>query len=303
LFPIVKAAKADAASSAIGDACVSSGPVLVLDDSAFLRAGDMALRASNVGLLPGQRDTVIAILPVTPENPIPRRTRGVAPARPAQFSNAKVVVTSLIVVDRNGAVAAVVPDACEVAKPRDSEHVVCNAFYEVVSAAIRQWRYDRPAQGPIRFFVTLTFRPGAEPTVTQSSEIRASSLREAQDGVRVLAEQRQPESVAQEDFLRAQADIERARAELESVNNQSRELERARNLVERGLLSNEDYTRMQAELAPAQRRAGADRGAGSEREFTADGRAPQSATRLTGGAVPRSRTRAAVGARARFAEP
>ena len=242
LFPILKAAKADAqASSAIGDA-VSSGPVLVLDDKASLRTGDMTLRASSVELLPGQRDTVIAISPVTPENPIPRRTRGVTPARPAPFSNARVVVTSLIVVDRNGAVAAVVPDACEVAEPRDSEHVVCNAFYEAVSAAIRQWRYDRPSQGPIRFYVTVTFRPGAEPTVTQSSETRASSLREVRD-------------VAPDDLLRAQAELERARAEIESVNNQSRELERAQRLYERGLLSQSDYARVQAEMAQAQANA------------------------------------------------
>ena len=228
LFPIVKAAKVEDQSSAFAAQIATPG-----------EQHTVVARAQNAVVTLDQRSggvsTQQSVRPITPENPIPRRTRGVTPARPAQFSNARVVVTSRVTLDRNGAVTAVVPDACGVADG-DNEHVVCNAFSDAVAAAIRQWRYDRPAQGPIQFYVTHTFRPGEEPTVTQSSEIRASNLREAQD-------------VAPDDFLRAQAELERARAELESVTNQSRELERAQRLVERGLLSSQDYMRLQGELA------------------------------------------------------
>jgi TonB family protein len=241
LFPIVKAAKADvqARTPAAGPQATSAG-------SLDVRTGEVTLRGVDaVALLDQRNGEVIAL--VTPENPIPRRTRGVVPVRPSQFSGAHVVVISRVTLDRNGAVTAVVPDGCSGTDGRNGEHVVCAAFFDSVATAIRQWRYDRPAKGPMQFYVTVTFRPGAEPTVTQSSET-ASSLRGAQDSVRVLAEQRRRDSAAPDDLLRAEAEIERARAEIERVNNQSRELERAQNLVERGLLSQSDFARMQAEL-------------------------------------------------------
>jgi protein TonB len=228
-------------------ASAQNGSRIVLSGNVVLRAGEGTLRASNVELLLHQGGGQVAsVFPVTPENPIPRRTRGVTPARPAQFSSVRVVVTSRVTLDRNGAVTAVVPDGCGVADPRDSEHLVCNAFNAAVSAAIRQWRYDRPAQGPIQFYVTITFRPGAEPTVTQSGEGNSAGLRETQDGLRRLAETDRDNA----DYQRAAASFQ---ADLARMSDMFRELERAQRLGERGLLAQSSLqdamARSRAELA------------------------------------------------------
>jgi len=247
LFPILTAATAEVMAPALlaagVQASTQSGSRVVLDGNVELRAGDMRSRASRAELLLEQRTgDATAARAVTPENPIPRRTRGVTPARPAQFGGAQVVVRSLVTLDRNGAVTAVVRDGCSVTDGRTSDNAVCAAFFDAVSAAIRQWRYDRPAQGPIQFYVTITFRPGAEPTVTQSGEGNSAGLRETQDRLRLLAEQtrRGHDRVATEELLRAR---------LEEMIAQLRELERAQRLaLERGP-ANPDLVKLQQELA------------------------------------------------------
>jgi hypothetical protein len=120
----------------------------------------------------------------------------------------------------------------------------CATAFDVVAAAVRQWRYDRPAQAPLQFHVDVTYRPGTEPTVTQSGG-RASDwaayLRETQDSLRVLAELTgRGDRVATDDFLKAQ---------LAELAAQYRELERAQRLaLERGP-ANPDLVKLQAELA------------------------------------------------------
>ena len=251
LFPILKAAKADAQASAPSVSAdrlsMENGSRLVFDGNVVLRADDVTLRAQRAELLLNQQtSSSLAVHPITPENPIPRRTRGVTPSRPAQFSNASVVVVSRVTVDRNGVVTTVASEGCGVVEVRGNDGAVCAAFSDAVSAAIRQWRYDRPAQAPIQFYVTIRFRPGDEPTVTQSGEGDSAGLRETQDGLRRLAERDPNNADVQRSVASLQADLAR-------LSDMSRELERAQRLGERGLIAQwpvqEGMARLRAELS------------------------------------------------------
>ena len=105
--------------------------------------------------------------PITPENPIPRRTFSVLPQNPSDDASGIVMVSVRVVVDRQGRVAearsagvgarggrGAAPQP--VAPPSD-------AFAKVAIDAVRQWQYDPPADGPIAFDVTFAFAAGAEP--------------------------------------------------------------------------------------------------------------------------------------------
>ena len=105
--------------------------------------------------------------PITPENPIPRRTFSVVPQNPSDDASGVVMVSIRVVVDRQGRVAearsagvgarggrGAAPQP--VAPPSD-------AFAKAAIDAVRQWQYDPPADGPIAFDVTFAFMPGAEP--------------------------------------------------------------------------------------------------------------------------------------------
>ena len=253
VFPILEAAKADASpqvSTPSGSRVEGPGRQMSIaelrQEMVELRTSAMALSGADAAALLDQRNgEVIAMRPITPENPIPRRTRGVAPVTPSQYSSTQVVLSARVTVDRTGAVTSVDPDSCS-ASGGQNDSAVCAAFQNAAAAAVRQWRYDRPAQAPIQFYVKVTFRPGAEATIAQSGEsylrdTQGSVLRETQDSLRVLAEQaRRGDRVATDDFLKAQ---------LAGLAAQYRELERAQRLaVERGP-ANPDLVKLQAELA------------------------------------------------------
>ena len=250
LFPILKAAKAEvqaSAPAAPGDPVPAQSGSRVVhvvhDGNAVSRAGDATLRTSSaVVLFEKQTGNVLEIRPmnlVTPENPIPRRTRGVAPVRPSRFADVHVVISPLVTLDRNGAVISLARDACYVSSGgRSIREDVCDAFFESTAAAIRQWRYDRPLQGPIDFYVHVRYQPGAEPTITQSGESYKEYARDTQESLRVTAEAR---TVEEERFLRAR---------VEQLIAQSRELERAQRLaVERLRPEHPDVVALQQQLA------------------------------------------------------
>ena len=242
LFPIVKAAKVEEQAPARAALVTTqNAPGFVLDGDVVVRGGEFVIGAQSAVVTLAQRSSdtraVTTVQTVTPENPIPRRTRGVVPARPSRFADAHVVISPLVTLDRNGAVMSVEPDACEVSGLRTSTREdVCDAFFEPTAAAIRQWRYERPAQGPIQFYVHVRYQPGAEPTVTQSAESYKAYVRDTQESQRVMAEAR---TVEQERYLRAQA---------EALIARSREIERAQRLTERGLLANPNPAALQADL-------------------------------------------------------
>jgi protein TonB len=119
---------------------------------------------------------------VTPENPIPRRTYSIAPAYPAeaQAIDAAAIVSLRVTLDEAGRVTEIrrvnnpivmMPPAVP-ANPAALQSAG-EALVRSSMAALRQWQYDAPADGPISFGVTFTFRPGAEPTMTQDAGERA----------------------------------------------------------------------------------------------------------------------------------
>jgi len=175
LFPIVKAATADDSlqvSTQSGSRVDGAGRQMSIADLrqeiVELRTGTRALRGADAVALLRQRSREV-IAPVTPENPIPRRTRGVVPVTPAQYASTQISVAARLAVDRNGAVTSVEQDSCSAAGWPSAAASVCKAFYDAAAAALRQWRYERPAQAPIQFYVKVTFRPGAEPAIAQSA--------------------------------------------------------------------------------------------------------------------------------------
>jgi protein TonB len=116
--------------------------------------------------------------PITPENPIPRRIFSIAPAYPAEARalDAAANVTMRVTLDRSGRIAEVrrvnnplvqvAPGAPSNAAALQS---VGEALARSAASALSQWQYDSPANGPISFNVTFSFRPGTETASTQSA--------------------------------------------------------------------------------------------------------------------------------------
>ena len=117
--------------------------------------------------------------PITPENPIPRRTFSVAPAYPAEANGigAAGSVSLVATIDETGRVV-------EIRKPREplvlpssspgnptAVRIAGEAMVRDAAGALRRWTYDPPAKGPLAFTVTFAFKPGAEATATQSTTV------------------------------------------------------------------------------------------------------------------------------------
>jgi protein TonB len=50
------------------------------------------------------------------------------------------------------------------------------ALVRDAAGALRRWTYDPPAKGPLAFTVSFSFKPGAEPTTTQSASVPPSGV-------------------------------------------------------------------------------------------------------------------------------
>jgi TonB family protein len=112
--------------------------------------------------------------PITPENPVPRRTYSVDPVYPSEAAaiDANAMVTLMITLDQFGRVAeirrlgvarfsgtrasATAPDAPELASAFD-------ALVRSAADAVGQWTYDPPAEAPLSIRVTLAFPAGDKP--------------------------------------------------------------------------------------------------------------------------------------------
>jgi protein TonB len=104
--------------------------------------------------------------PITPENPIPRRTFSVLPQNPSVDASGVVVVSVRVVVDRQGRVAeARNTGGARGGRGATPEPVAPpgEAFAAAAIDAVRQWQYDPPADGPLAFDVTFAFMPGSQP--------------------------------------------------------------------------------------------------------------------------------------------
>ena len=117
--------------------------------------------------------------PISPENPIPRRTFSVAPVYPAEASGINAVSTVALVatIDETGRVV-------EIRKAREpliltqtgtpnptALRIAGEAIVRDAAGALRRWTYDPPAKGPITFTVSFTFKPGAEASSSQSATV------------------------------------------------------------------------------------------------------------------------------------
>ncbi len=113
-------------------------------------------------------------MPITPENPVPRRTYSVDPSYPAEAAavEANAMVTLMITLDQSGRVAEIrrlgvspiastrvdttMPDAQTLASAYD-------ALVKSVADAVRQWTYDPPTEPPLSIRVTFAFPFGGKP--------------------------------------------------------------------------------------------------------------------------------------------
>lgn len=101
---------------------------------------------------------------ITPENPIPRRVSFVMPRAPSdvELAGARTVVTLRVTLDAAGSVAEIRSVCCGLVSVGGGV-AVNDAFVAATAEAVRQWRYEPPADPPIAFDVSIEFRPGAPP--------------------------------------------------------------------------------------------------------------------------------------------
>jgi TonB family protein len=105
--------------------------------------------------------------PITPENPIPRRTRLVRPPYPPEAAvvGARATVTLRVTVDHLGTVAeartvgAPVLGAMSPPSPSDERALTAGLVALIRSAkdAVGQWRYEPPSDAPLAFNVVIGF--------------------------------------------------------------------------------------------------------------------------------------------------
>jgi TonB family protein len=117
--------------------------------------------------------------PISPENPIPRRTFSVAPVYPAdaQGIQASGAVSLAATLDQTGRVVEIrkvreplVIGPTPVTNPT-ALRIAADGMVRESAAALRRWTYDPPANGPISFLVTFSFKPGGDTTNTQSATV------------------------------------------------------------------------------------------------------------------------------------
>ena len=140
---------------------------------------------------------------ITPENPVPRRTKTVAAIYPEQLRSrgATAVVMLVATVDETGRVVEIRsggpgfegrnnPLVLLSPGATDADAAVIktagDAFVRAATTALSQWQYDTPVQAPISFPVTFNFTTTAEPTASQDvSGRKLAALSSAAQPVRV----------------------------------------------------------------------------------------------------------------------
>jgi len=136
--------------------------------------------------------------PITPENPIPRRTYSVMPAYPAGETVDSAAVMLRVTIDALGHVGELRPFVLltgGLTVARDAQIVAnnahlsdagqaslpsSNAFVGAAVGAVRQWIYDPPADAPLSFDVMLLFVRGSETRLVAHGPLRVSAEGSAQ---------------------------------------------------------------------------------------------------------------------------
>jgi len=167
-----------------------SSAVVVLTASVEMRLAAQELAAGQgqqiAGAFPQSQAGPLerSAKPITPENPIPRRTRLVRPPYPPEAATvgARATVTLRVTLDHLGTVGEVrtvgVPILGAMAPPGPTEE---RAFTDGLLALIRsakdaigQWRYEPPADAPIAFDVVIGFTSEADGEVLAQAARRDS---------------------------------------------------------------------------------------------------------------------------------
>lgn len=188
-------------TSALLAGCVCTGGVYAV--GAFPMS---ASPAQDIQIAPGPLEQ--RAVPITPENPVPRRTSYESPMYPdvARAIDAHGTVTLRVTLDELGRIAEAratavsfgfrpttlsgtvkfelsAVDLEQIARGQvpnysrmrsvDGESAVAamtgiRAFIVAATNAVRQWRYDPPAEAPIAFPVTVAFAPNLDPVAVQS---------------------------------------------------------------------------------------------------------------------------------------
>ena len=105
--------------------------------------------------------------PITPENPIPRRTYAATPVHPAEAASLSAVVPLRVTIDESGRVVEARGLMAPLPAASSAEtHAGIDAMIRAAIDSVRQWQYDAPAEGPLAFNVAVTFRPDTPPAVT-----------------------------------------------------------------------------------------------------------------------------------------
>jgi protein TonB len=123
--------------------------------------------------------------PITPENPIPRRTLSVAATYPAEARaiDATAIVTLTATLDETGRIAEIrkarepLVMSSQTPPPNPTAlRIAAEAFIRDAAAALRRWQYEQPASAPITFNVSFSFKPGAEAVATQNTAATGVTL-------------------------------------------------------------------------------------------------------------------------------
>lgn len=100
--------------------------------------------------------------PITPENPIPRRTYSVPVQRPSGAEPWSGLLMVRITLDASGNVAE--------ARNLADLPLAAAPYLSAAIGALRQWRYDPPAEAPISFGVRVTVLPTGDIVALQSGQ-------------------------------------------------------------------------------------------------------------------------------------
>lgn len=113
--------------------------------------------------------------PITPENPIPRRTYSIAASYPAEARGIDATATVVLAatLDATGRVVEIrklrepLVMSASAATPT-ALRIAAEGFVREAANALRQWQYELPAKPPISFSVMFAFKPGAQAVATQN---------------------------------------------------------------------------------------------------------------------------------------
>ena len=177
VFPIVVAAPVEPASSVVAPIDIARdeefppAPVPV----ALSTAMTVVPQKTGVQLQGGVSQAPQGVPAMAgPDNPIPA-VRAVPPSWPSEFAGQafSVAISASITLGPEGNVIDVTSVQCTVSETRDGgrrEGEICRGFFDATAVAVRQWKYDRPVQAPLQFYVIVAFRPGSQPSIMHSAQ-------------------------------------------------------------------------------------------------------------------------------------